>query len=70
MAVALVPGIVEVRSEEQRTLFVINGGFAEVTPERVLLLVDTVERVSDALEAGEKLDQLKPALTPLAGLLA
>lgn len=56
-------GIVKVESEGSVKLFVVDGGVAEVTPERTVILADSVTPASDTADAEEKVEEIKALRT-------
>src|SRR5438067_11293488 len=51
------PGVLTVRQETKTEYFAVKGGFMEVTPERVVVLADAVERASEIDAAAARRDQ-------------
>ncbi|HVL40024.1 MAG TPA: ATP synthase F1 subunit epsilon [Fimbriimonadaceae bacterium] len=65
MVAALKPGLLEfLDGNNQRQHIAIGGGFAEVTPERLIVLADTAERASeiDVAQAEADLENARKAL--------
>ena len=61
MISAIQAGIVTVRDGEGKKLFVVDAGVAEITGDRVTLLMDEVRPATDAAVAGAQLDELLAA---------
>lgn len=69
MVSAIGMGIVQVETERAETLwFVVDGGLADVGPERVHLLADRVVKAASLAQAEEKLEEAK-ALRSVPGKL-
>jgi F-type H+-transporting ATPase subunit epsilon len=47
MVVALKPGMLKFTTQGQELIYAIGGGYAEVTPEKVIVLADTAEPAED-----------------------
>ncbi len=47
MLVSLKPGMLKLRTGEAETIYALGGGFAEIGPQRVLILADTAELAED-----------------------
>jgi F-type H+-transporting ATPase subunit epsilon len=68
MVVALKPGMLKILSQGQEMIYAIGGGWAEVTPTKVVVLADTAEPAEDInLEAAKQerekaLAQLKQSI--------
>lgn len=55
MVVALKPGMLKILSQGQEMIYAIGGGWAEVTPTKVVVLADTAEPAEDInLEAAKQ----------------
>jgi F-type H+-transporting ATPase subunit epsilon len=68
------PGVLTIRQEASVQYFAVKGGFMEVTPERVIVLADAIERADeiDVAAAERDLEQLEapPATADVAALPA
>ncbi len=68
MVSALKPGMLKYRAGGEEVVYAIGGGYAEVTPDKIIVLADTAERADDIdLEAARQarvraLAQLKQGL--------
>lgn len=70
MMTALTIGIVKISGEGREDYFVVDGGMAGVDPEHVELLADAVIPAKDAVDAEQKLEELKAAKPRLRLTLA
>ena len=69
MVSAIGMGIVKVETDQAETLlFVVDGGLADVGPERVQILADRVVKATSVANAEEKLEEAK-ALRAVPGKL-
>jgi len=63
MVAAVGLGIIKVEAEGKASLFVVDGGIAEVTPEEVIVVADLILDAKDSAEAEEKLQETRALRT-------
>ncbi|MCK5242549.1 F0F1 ATP synthase subunit epsilon [bacterium] len=47
MVFSLKPGMLKIRRGEEETIYAIGGGYAEISPEKTIILADTAELADD-----------------------
>jgi F-type H+-transporting ATPase subunit epsilon len=66
MLSAIGMGVLKVNADGAQKLFVMNGGAAEVTPDRVFVFAEKMLEAADLGDAEEKLAELEAARAPNA----
>lgn len=63
MVAAVGLGVIKVHAEGRTTLFVVDGGVAEVMPKEVMVFADLVVPAADAIDAEQKLEETRALRT-------